>query len=300
MTPAPCCHAGRRNTAVAIAALAFVGLGCGGSQLPATPAAGFAGAADGEASAWKSASAQEGRRLFGATCAGCHGRRGDGQSRVATQMTPRPRDLTRGEYRFRSTVSGALPLRADMLRTLREGLPGTAMPGWKDRLDDGKLRSLVLHLESLSPRFADEQRYPDDVIAGIDGVELPAAASEASARGRRVYNEAKCGQCHGADGRGDGIAADSHRNSDGTPSHVFDFTWGIYKGGAQTAAIWRTFMTGLDGSPMPAYDQSIADPQDRKALVAYVRSLGRKRGLWFWLRERPTWRDPWADPSTEP
>jgi len=278
---------------VACGGLALAGVGCGSARpTQAAPGGGFGTGDGGDAVAWRSATPSEGRRLFGAVCAGCHGANGDGKSRVAAVMVPPPRDLTRGEHRFRSTVSGALPLRTDMLRSVREGLPGTAMPAWKDRLNAQQLRSIVLYLETLSPRFANETRYPDDVIADLDAVEIPAATSEVLARGEQVYVQAKCGQCHGAKGRGDGLAAHTHRNSDGTPSHVFDFTWGIYKGGTDPKAVWRTFMTGLDGSPMPAYDQSIADPDDRKALVAYVLSLGRSRGAWFWLSERPTWREP--------
>ena len=248
---------------------------------------------------WEDGSPAEGARAFGALCAGCHGSKGDGGSRVAKAMFPAPRDLTRGEYRFRATASGALPRREDMLRTLELGLPGTPMPAWKKRLPARKLRSLVLYLETLSPRFKEQSRMDEDLVAD-PSVLMPAEVTPGSlAQGKVVYERMKCGQCHGADGRGDGRAALTHRNSDGTASHVFDFTAGVYKGGTQPADVYRTFVTGLDGTPMPSYLQSLPEEADRWALVHYVRSLSRKQGLGFYLSERVRWSEPKAG-SGEP
>lgn len=240
------------------------------------------------------ATAVEGRQLFTALCTGCHGARGDGKSTVAEHLFPPPRDLTRGEYRFRSTASGALPLRADLLRSLALGLPGSAMPGWQEQLTDRQLLSLVLFLETLSPRFATEARQADDLLVPADVTEV-AETPASIERGRQLYGQLKCGECHGADGRGDGLAAATAKNSDGTRSHVFDFTYGVYKGGARPLDVYRTFVTGLDGSPMPSYDQSIPVVADRWALVHYVRSLGRSKGAAFYASERPRWRDPLQD-----
>jgi mono/diheme cytochrome c family protein len=248
---------------------------------------------DAAAAAWKAADAGEGGRLFRALCAGCHGRRGDGRGPVAARLDPRPRDLTRGEYRFRSTKSGALPTRDDMLRTLRLGLPGTAMPSWGEQLDARQLRGLVLYLETLSDRFALEERDEDHVLVEPDDVEeVPEVTPAWLARGAALYVELKCGDCHGPGGRGDGPSAGTQTNSDGTPAHVFDFTAGTFKGGDAPGDVYRTFTTGLDGSPMPAFDASVPKAEDRWALVHFVRSLRRDRGLWYYLSERPTWTDP--------
>ena len=274
-------------------------LGCGA---PAKQGAGgvvddgFGGPAEID---WQDGSAAEGKKAFGALCAGCHGVKGDAGSRVARAMFPAPRDLTRGEYRFRATASGALPRREDILRTLETGLPGTPMPAWGKRLAPRKLRSLVLYLEQLSPRFKEESRREEDVIADA-AVLMPAAVTAGTlARGKVVYEGMKCGQCHGADGRGDGKAALTHRNSDGTASHVFDFTSGVYKGGTRPADVYRTFVTGLDGTPMPSYLQSLPLEADRWAPVHFVRSLSREQGLGFYLGERVRWSEPTASGAEE-
>ncbi len=238
----------------------------------------------------------EGRRLFLATCAGCHGARGDGSGEAAEGLFPPPRNLTRGEFRFRSTASGTLPTRADLQRSIALGLPGSAMPGWREQLSENQIASLVLFLETLSPRFAEEQRLPEDVLLPAD-ISPVAATPALITQGKALYVKMGCGECHGAEGRGDGKAAAEAKNSDGTHSHVFDFTYGIYKGGSSPIDVYRTFVTGLDGAPMPSFDQSLPGEQDRWALVAYVLSLGRSRGVAFYLSERPTWREPMTDPA---
>lgn len=278
-----------RVTTIA-AALLLLGVGAAGAPHAETPD---------DHSSWKVASVEEGRRIFQAVCSGCHGARGDGAGRAAKGMFPPPRDLTRGEYRFRSTASGALPLRSDLMRTLERGLTGTMMPGWSDQLSAHELRSVVVYLETLSERFQEEQRWEEDVRVDPERVEPPDPTPELLERGRGIYEEMKCGDCHGADGQGDGPSAPTLENSDGSESHVFDFTYGVYKGGKDPLHVYRTFLTGLDGTPMPAYDQSLPEEAGRWALVYYVLSLGRERGLWYYLSNRPTWEEPSA-PAAEP
>jgi len=240
------------------------------------------------------ASAAEGRALFHAMCSGCHGPDAKGNTRAKHTIFPAPRDLTRAEYRFRSTVTGALPTRADMKRTLAEGLPGTSMPAWGETFNDAELHSLILYLETLSPRFAEEPRNPEDVIADVKTLEPPPPTPELLAKGKLLYDKVKCFDCHGAKGRGDGPSALTTKNSDGTRSHVFDFSYGLYKGGTSPSAVYRTFATGLNGTPMPAYDKTVPNETDRWALVYYCLSLSRPRGLWFYLTERPRWDEPMA------
>lgn len=243
----------------------------------------------GEAPPWSTADADEGRRIFLAVCAGCHGADGRGDTPVGKRLFPRPRDLTRGEYRFRSTASGKSPTRADLALTLWRGLPGTAMPSWKEQLSMKQLMSVVLYLETLAPRLVEKPAKAKDVIVQSDELEPPPTSPELIARGRELYQQMGCVKCHGASGRGDGESAQTLRNQDGARSHVFDFTYGIYKGGSRPVDVYRTFVTGLDGSPMPSYADAIPEPRDRWALVYYCLSLGRDKGLWFYLTEGPGW-----------
>src|SRR6266540_3743479 len=68
------------------------------------------------------AAAARGQRVFARYCISCHGVEGDGRGPTADWVDPKPRILTSGVFKFRSTPSGALPTDADLLRTITNGL----------------------------------------------------------------------------------------------------------------------------------------------------------------------------------
>ncbi|HEX4614054.1 MAG TPA: c-type cytochrome, partial [Urbifossiella sp.] len=72
----------------------------------------------------------EGGRLYRKHCLQCHGLSGDGRGPTGPWIDPHPRDFRRGAFTFVSTGDGMKPRRADLMRTLREGLRGTAMPAF--------------------------------------------------------------------------------------------------------------------------------------------------------------------------
>jgi cytochrome c len=67
--------------------------------------------------------------LYRQDCALCHGERGDGRGVRASSFTTPPRDFTNAAWR-RSTSP------ARVFRVIRDGLPGTPMPGWRFLGDD--------------------------------------------------------------------------------------------------------------------------------------------------------------------
>ncbi|MDH3592963.1 MAG: cytochrome c, partial [Planctomycetota bacterium] len=73
--------------------------------------------------------------------------------------------------------------------------------------------------------------------------------------GRKVYEEFGCAECHGPEGRGDGPAAAQQRGSLGQILVPADYSRGArhLKGGADAKSLVRAFLTGLHGTPMPAY-----------------------------------------------
>jgi mono/diheme cytochrome c family protein len=122
----------------------------------------------------------QGEKLFAASCAVgyCHGSAG------AAARGPRLRDRK---------------FEADALyKVIREGIPRTAMPGWKDRLKDADVRALVSYVLSLS---------------GNSGTPAPAAATGANPvtavdrPGKAVFLE-HCGSCHTGQGAGAAVAGD--------------------------------------------------------------------------------------------
>jgi len=95
------------------------------------------------------------------------------------------------------------------------------------------------------------------------------------ARGREVFEANQCADCHGENGRGNGPSALDLVDEWGYPIRAADMTkrW-TFRASATREDIYRTFTTGLNGTPMPSYQQTI-DEEDRWALVDYVWSLSR-------------------------
>ena len=208
-------------------------------------------------------------QLFNRHCAACHGPKGDGQGPAAYLLSPKPRDFTSGTYKFRSTPSGSPPTDGDLLRTLQRGIPGTSMPMW-DRLPEQDQVALVEYVKSFSDIFEDE-----DAMDPVIEIAAPPAVSEASIRaGQKIYQEMKCADCHGPGGKGDGPSSATLKDDWDHPIRPYDFTRGpgLMKGGASRQDIYRTFVTGLDGTPMPGYEDSM-DETERWQLVSYVQSL---------------------------
>lgn len=209
-----------------------------------------------------------GKALYEAKCSQCHGEKGDGNGVGADFFAPRPRDFASGTFKLRTTESGELPLDADLRRVIRKGMPYTGMPAWPD-FSDQEVSDLICYVKSFNGDFADTSVHPKAV-----DIPKPPAFSEASAKaGRAVYEENKCMDCHGKWGRGDGESAPTLKDDWGHPIRPADLTkrW-TFRGGAEREDIYRTFMTGLNGTPMPSFASSIKE-EDRWKLVDYVYSL---------------------------
>ena len=81
-------------------------------------------------------------------------------------------------------------------------------------------------------------------------------------------------RCHGETGRGEGPSAPTLKDDLGHPIRAADLTYRwTFRGGPRREDIFRTFSTGLNGTPMPSFFDSVAEA-DRWALTDYVHSLG--------------------------
>ncbi|MFT5143990.1 MAG: DMSO reductase family type II enzyme heme b subunit [Rhodothermales bacterium] len=210
---------------------------------------------------------ESGKVLYEAKCAHCHGLNGDAANEAATRLRPAPRDFTAGTYKFRSTANGELPSDDDIKRSIREGMPYTGMPPWPS-LSESEVTNLMYYIKTFAADFSGPFGVPELI-------EIPKAPSESDAtiaRGREVFLENQCVDCHGDLGRGDGKSAPTLTDQWDLHIRPADLTkrW-TFRNGQTREDIYRTFNTGLDGSPMPAYE--IEPAEDRWALVDYVRSL---------------------------
>jgi mono/diheme cytochrome c family protein len=215
------------------------------------------------------AAAVQGGGSYERYCSQCHGVAGDGQGIAAPRLDPRPRDFTAGKFKIRNTPSGALPTDDDLRRIIRQGMPYTSMPGWP-QLSEEQVTELVAAVKAFSPDFADPERQP----TAIPVPKPPPFSGESAEKGKEVYQRIGCVACHGEVGRGDGSSAATLTDDWGHSIRPADLTmrW-TYRGGATREDIYRTFTTGLNGTPMPSFAESLTD-EERWQLVDYVVSLG--------------------------
>jgi mono/diheme cytochrome c family protein len=226
-----------------------------------------------------------GRDIYAMACVTCHGAQGKGDGSVGAMLAPRrapqPRDFTSAEFKFRSTPSGQLPTTADLFRTVTAGIPGAGgvmtiglrgqrvMPSFRHLPEQQRLE-VVEYVKSLNRGFW--QR------GAIETVALPApppVTPERLARGEQLYADAECLACHGQRGRGDGPSAPTLKDNRALPIAATDLHRPErFKNGARPEDIYRTLVTGLAGTPMPSYADSL-EPDQAWDLVFYVLSLSR-------------------------
>jgi cytochrome c oxidase cbb3-type subunit I/II len=212
--------------------------------------------------------AGRGKKLYQRYCIGCHGENGDGRGENAAYVDPKPRDFTTGTFKCRSTPSGTAPLDSDLYDTIGRGLYSTAMPPWGP-LTRRQRADLVAYIKSFSSRFREEKpgaplQIPTETPTTQDSID----------RGRELYQTTiKCALCHGKEGRGDGPSASALTDSKGLPIAPYDFTSSTrFKCGGSDEDLYRVLMTGLDGTPMPSFSNSLKAEQAWD-LIHYVRTF---------------------------
>ncbi|MBI2824851.1 MAG: c-type cytochrome [Planctomycetia bacterium] len=180
------------------------------------------------------------RGLYRQHCAHCHGISGDGAGPTSAFLNPYPRDYRQGQFKFKSTERPAKPTTDDLIRVLKDGIAGTAMPSFL-LLPDDEVEALVEYVKYLSIRGQVEQSLtitllddgnpldmnPSAIIAEhvapivetwntaesaiIDPpdrppIDTPELHAESIAKGAELFRgqKAQCMKCHGPTGLGDG------------------------------------------------------------------------------------------------
>ncbi|WP_246738101.1 cbb3-type cytochrome c oxidase subunit II [Bradyrhizobium sp. CCBAU 051011] len=218
-----------------------------------------------------------GRVVYERRCVGCHGVKGDGNGPAATFLyRQRPRSFAAAVFKFRLTKE-PVPTDGDLLRTITRGVRGTAMPPWYELPLTDRLAVIQYIKYELAVDRSDPAKPYSFFIEEPPGAPLyiqrpPAPSQQILARGKEVWRIAKCWECHGNSGKGDGEKAAGLKDDLGFPIPPADLTTGQFKSGPAVEDIFRTMTTGLSGTPMPNYRDSLPE-EDRWALAYYVLSL---------------------------
>ena len=217
------------------------------------------------------------RAVYTRWCASCHGEKGDGNGPAATFMTKqRPRDFSAAVFKFRLTKE-PVPTDGDLLRTITRGVRGTAMPAWYDLPLNDRLAVIQYIKYELAVDRSDPAKTYAFFVEEPPGPPLyigkpPAPTQAMLDRAKDVWENAKCWECHGKTGKGDGEKAAGLKDDAGFTIVPADLTSGQFKSGPAVEDIFRTMTTGLSGTPMPSYRDSLPE-EDRWALSYYVLAL---------------------------
>ncbi|MDP6350854.1 MAG: ethylbenzene dehydrogenase-related protein [Alphaproteobacteria bacterium] len=215
--------------------------------------------------------ADRGEGIHAQRCEVCHGEEGDGAGAGAERLNPPPRDFTMAQYKIKTTgFEDILPDDDDLFRVIRDGMPGTSMPGWSDMLSDQDMWDLIAYLKVLGELEEEEPGVPVDFTTQI------ASSEDSIAKGKPLFED-RCVECHGNEGKGD--AAKSLRDDDGERTWPRNLTkpW-TFRASDDPKDIFARVSVGIAGTQMPPF----ADPKSKKKLTVeerwhvanYTASLG--------------------------
>ena len=220
--------------------------------------------------------ADAGKQLYYRYCWGCHGFRGDGNGEnwLPTGSFPyepylniQPRNFVAGTFKCRSTPTGTLPTDQDLYNTLVRGVTNSNMPSWITLTAQNRA-DLIAFIKTFSARWKNDK--PGDPI---NVPPEPKLTAESIKHGQELFQKLECWKCHGQEGRGDGPSAATLTDSNDQPIRPYNFAAGSrFKCGTTNQDIYRIFVTGVDGTPMPSF-ADVIKPEEAWDLVHYLRTL---------------------------
>ncbi len=212
-----------------------------------------------------------GKTLYMRHCSGCHGIDAKGAGPAAQFLYPKPRNIVEGVFKFKSTQYGTLPSKADLLRILERGLPGSSMPSFR-LLPSVQRDAIASYVMSLREGWRDQST--DIVVVPLPPLELKKKETflQSALRGKAQFMEL-CSSCHGDTGLGNGPAAEGIVDAENQPLAPANLRRKHLKSGSGARDIFRVVSAGIEGAQMPPYGDalSVAARWDIAAYVLFLR-----------------------------
>jgi cbb3-type cytochrome c oxidase subunit III len=232
------------------------------SLLMATPAMAAAGDAD------------KGKIIYQKRCIWCHGSEGDGQGAAADRLNPPPRSFEDGQYKIKTTqFEDMVPTDDDLMRMVRDGMPGTAMPSWKELLSEQDMWDVIAYIKVFAAYDEETAGPPVDYGTQV------ASSPESIAKGKQLFEDGdRCVECHGKKGKGSAIKALKGDLKERTWPRNLTKPW-TFRASNDQKDIFTRISVGIPGTQMPSF----ADPKSKKKLsieerwhvANYVHSLAK-------------------------
>ena len=150
-----------------------------------------------------SAKVERGRLLYGLRCATCHGANGDGNPITPEGLSISPRDFTGKSHRLQKVVfkfntsdrPDMLALDEDLKKTIREGLPGTPMPGYST-LSDEEIDAFLEYIKTFG-YVAWRFNQPTQPALQVPSAPPDLVSQQRIDEGRELFLNRGCVACHG-------------------------------------------------------------------------------------------------------
>lgn len=181
-----------------------------------------------------------GMLIYRERCSLCHGLDGTGNTPLGRVLEPRPRDFT--DLQVMAAIEDTR-----LIKSIREGIQGTAMAAWRKVLTDREILEVVAYIKGFIP--PEKRELPLEEVLLL--------------RGREVY-ERNCARCHGLDGKAGTTLGKILR------PRPRDFTDPRSRGRLTEERMRHAIREGRPGTAMGAWSPTLTDEEIEDVLF-YIR-----------------------------